>query len=98
MHEEWHGRDPDRDRSAKRANIAPVDGVAYYYLAATITQNTAHPAGVILGDVVVRLPSALGHATDIPFQSGKVFGGMHHFSLVNHPDVYAAMLELLARS
>lgn len=99
VHEEWQGRDPDDGHHDERMDIAPVDGVAYYYLAATITRDAAHPAGVILGDVLVRLPSALGCTTDparrIPFRSGKIFGGMHHFSLVNHPDVYAAMLELL---
>ena len=50
------------------------------------------PMGKLLGDLLVRLPSASGNtaapARRIPFSSGKVFSGMSHVHIANHPDIY----------
>jgi pimeloyl-ACP methyl ester carboxylesterase len=99
--EEWIGRDPDRVFADARRNVPLVDGVGYYFLAATITRDLHHPVGQLLGDLLVRLPSAAGEAPEparrIPFRSGAVFTGMHHVHLANHPDVYEALRDLLAQ-
>ncbi|MBW2210226.1 MAG: alpha/beta hydrolase [Deltaproteobacteria bacterium] len=98
--EEWAGRDPDEVFADARRHVPLVDGVGYYFLAATIARDPAHPLGQLLGDLMVRLPSASGeapeHARRIHFSGGAVFPGMNHIHIANHPDVYEALRDLLA--
>ncbi|UCH29470.1 MAG: hypothetical protein JSV06_00180 [Myxococcales bacterium] len=98
--EEWAGRDPDEVFADARQNIPLVDGVGYYFLAATISRDPEHPLGQILGDLMVRLPSASGEhpepARKIHFSSGAVVPGMNHIHIANHPVVYEALRDLLA--
>ncbi len=97
--EEWAGRDPDAVFADARRNVPLVDGVGYYFLAATIARDPEHPLGQLLGDLMVRLPSASGEAPEparrIHFSSGAVFPGMDHIHIANHPDVYEALRALL---
>ena len=98
--EEWAGKDPDEVFADARRNVPLVDGVGYYFLAATIARDPTHPLGQLLGDLLVRLPSASGeapeHARRIHFSSGAVLPGMNHVHIANHPDVYEALRDLLA--
>ena len=98
--EEWLGRDPDEVFADARRNIPLVDGVGYYFLGATISRDPEHPLGQLLGDLVVRLPSASGESPEparrIHFSSGVVLPGMNHVHIANHPDVYDALRDLLA--
>jgi len=97
---EWAGKDPDEVFADARRNVPLVDGVGYYFLAATISRDPDHPLGQLLGDLLVRLPSASGEAPEparrIHCSSGAVFSGMNHLCIANHPDVYEALRELLA--
>jgi pimeloyl-ACP methyl ester carboxylesterase len=98
--EEWAGKDPDAVFADARRNVPLVDGVGYYFLGATITRDPDHPLGRLLGDLLVRLPSASGAAPEparrIQFSSGAVSPGMNHVRIANHPDVYEALRDLLA--
>jgi pimeloyl-ACP methyl ester carboxylesterase len=100
VHEEWSGKDPDEVFADARHNVPLVDGVGYCFLAATISRDPEHPLGQLLGDLLVRLPSASGAASvparRIPFSSGVVFPGMNHIHIANHPDVYEALRDWLA--
>jgi pimeloyl-ACP methyl ester carboxylesterase len=100
IEEEWAGRDPDAVFADARRNIPLVEGVGYYFLAATISRDPEHPVGQLLGDLMVRLPSAIGEhpepARKIHFSGGTVFPGMNHIHIANHPDVYEALHDLLA--
>ncbi|MFZ5571796.1 MAG: esterase/lipase family protein [Thermodesulfobacteriota bacterium] len=96
--EEWADRDPDRLLENQRCEAPFVDGVAYYFLGATVTRDADHPMGRLLGDLVVRPESAAGTAfvgRRFPFAMNMVFGGMNHFHLANHPDVYAAIRKCI---
>jgi pimeloyl-ACP methyl ester carboxylesterase len=78
--EEWAGKDPDEVFADSRRNVPLVDGVGYYFLAATISRNPGnspgnshgHPPGQLfgqllgqlVGDMIVRLPSATGAASE----------------------------------
>ncbi len=99
LDEEWTGKDPDAVFADARRNVPLVDGVGYYFVAATISRDPEHPVGELLGDLLVRLPSASGHAPEpahrIPFRGGAFVPGMNHVHLANHPDVYAALRGLL---
>lgn len=100
LDEEWAGKDPDAVFDDARRNIPLIDGVGYYFVAATISRDRDHPLGQLLGDLMVRLPSATGAAPEparrIHFQGGRVVAGMSHMHIANHPDVYEALRELLA--
>ena len=101
--EEWLGKNPDSLMDDNRQDVALVDGVGYYFVGAAVTRDTEHPMGVLLGDLLVRLPSATGQAPDstrsIPFRSGRVFSGMNHLHMANHPQVYQVIkLYLQCRS
>lgn len=99
--EEWLGKDPDAVFTNARLNVPLVEGVGYYFFAATLSQDPDHPVGKLLGDILVRLPSACGETVDatrrIPFSSGKVFPGMNHIHMVNHPDIYEVLRDSFAQ-
>ncbi len=74
-----------------------VDGVGYYAVAAIITDDPDHPAGRLLGDLLVRKPSATGDGGErIAFDSHQVFAGMNHLQLANHPAVYEMLYAMMA--
>jgi pimeloyl-ACP methyl ester carboxylesterase len=74
--------------------------VTYGTIAATVTSDPEHPLGRLLGDLLVRVPSATGVA-DVPerhvrFDLGEVVHGVHHLAMLNHPRVYAQVLKFLS--
>ena len=66
----------------------------------TVTQDRRHPVGMLVGDLLVQLPSASGKGRrrEIPFDldKGRHIGGLTHFDLLSHPDVYAQVEHWLA--
>ena len=99
MDDEWMDQNPDAFFENHRQSLPTVKGVGYYFVAATITANPNHPLGILIGDIMVRVPSASGHTADpekrIPFRSGLVFSGMNHLHMANHPDVYNLIRKFL---
>jgi len=97
--EEWNDKDPDAFMNDNRLHLPPVEGVGYFYIAATVTADSKHPMGILLGDIMVRVPSAAGHTANpdrrIPFRSGLVFSGMDHLHMANHPDIYKKIREFI---
>jgi hypothetical protein len=65
----------------------------------TVTRNAHHPLGLLLGDLLVRFSSASGSGLGrvLPFEidKGRHMGGLHHFHLLNHPDVYEQLRHWL---
>lgn len=90
--EEWQDQDADALLDNNRQQVPFVDQVAYSFVASSVTRDPKHPMGRLIGDLLVRLPSAAGAhpepAYRVPFHMGAVFGGLTHFHLANHPDVY----------
>jgi pimeloyl-ACP methyl ester carboxylesterase len=68
-----------------------VDGARYAFIASSVTRDPGHPLGRLVGDLMVRLPSAAGR-----FRLGRVLGGINHVELSNHPEVYAALRDWLS--
>ena len=101
VEEEWSGKDPDKVFADARKIVPLVDGVGYYFFAATITKDPLHPVGRLLGDLLVRVPSASGQAKSatrsIHFTSGKVFPGMDHGHIINHPEIYRVLKDVLSQ-
>jgi len=100
--EDWQGRDPEALRAAACAEVPLLKGAAHHFVAATITQDAAHPLGRLVGDWLVLQPSASGRsrARVIGFRAedGVHLGGMHHLALLNHPRVYEHLREWLSRA
>ncbi|HVP31898.1 MAG TPA: alpha/beta hydrolase [Myxococcota bacterium] len=95
VEEDWRDRDLDALLEDNRHDIPFLDSATHYFIAATITRSHDHPLGVLLGDTLVRLPSASGRgaplARRVPFRDehGLHLGAMSHLELLNHPAVYA---------
>jgi len=96
---EWSDKDPDAFLLNNRLNLPLVDGVGYYFIAATITADPDHPLGILVGDMLVRVASAAGRTADpdrrIPFRTGLIFSGMNHLHMANHPDVYKVIRDII---
>jgi pimeloyl-ACP methyl ester carboxylesterase len=92
VHEDWKDCDPDAFFNDTRSDVAFVDGVHYYFVCSTVFRDPEHPLADLVGDLLVRMPSASGrHRTPercLKFKIGKTFSGMTHMALCNHPDVY----------
>jgi pimeloyl-ACP methyl ester carboxylesterase len=80
---------------AKDPDAPPLSRhIAYYFISATVTRDRDHPLGKLVGDVLVRVPSASGPRTreserhEFAIET-ECFGGIVHHELQNHPDVYA---------
>ncbi len=97
--EEWADRDPDGCLQDHRQHVPLIEGVRCYFIAATFTNNPGHPAGRLLGDMLVCVPSAAGHAAErsrnVLFDSGQILSGMGHLHIANHPEVYQVIRQIL---
>ena len=79
-------------------DIAPLPHARYRLVSATLTKSPRHPMGRIVGDLLVRQPSAYGRKGPAElFPGAEVLhvGGADHFDLLNHEDVEAALLRWL---
>lgn len=92
--EDWHGRDPDALRAKALREIPLLPGATHCFVAATVTRSPSHPAGRLLGDALVLLPSASGRKAG--YVEGIELGGVHHLALLKHPAVYEQLRAWLA--
>jgi len=87
--EDWRGTDVDALLENNRHHIPFLDSATHYFVAATVTKSLSHPLGFVIGDRLVRFPSASGgtaaHARRIPFKAehGHHVGEMTHLRLLN---------------
>ena len=79
--------------------VPPLPHARYRLVAATLTRSASHPLGSLLGDYLVRVPSAHGRGRAVElFPGADVLhvGGAGHFHLLNHPRVHEALHTWLA--
>jgi len=100
--DDWAACDPDGCSHNHRRDVPLLPGASHYAISAAISANPGSPLGALVGDLLVRPGSAHGRrgtSQHVPFPVGHAheFGGMHHFDLLNHPDVWEAMRGLLLR-
>jgi pimeloyl-ACP methyl ester carboxylesterase len=86
-------------RMGLSADVQHLPHARYHLVAATLTESHRHPVSEVLGDLLVRYPSALGKSR----HGREMFPGadvLHvrgdHFDLLNHPQVYDALRTWLA--
>lgn len=93
---DWSDTHPDEFLRDRCAEVPFLDGASYHFVA---TSAAPRPVGMVLGDHLVRPSSASGRGRSrrIPFEpdNGLVMTGLHHFDLLNHPHIYARLLDWL---
>ncbi|GAA4695817.1 permease [Nocardioides conyzicola] len=81
-------------------DVPPLPHARYRLVAATLTARERHPVGHVLGDLLVRPPSAYGrdrYGQELfPDATVLHLGRTDHFGLLNHPEVHTALREWLA--
>lgn len=99
--EDWHDCDPDEYLRDRCQEVPFLPDANYYFIAATLYEGRM---GALLGDLLVRVPSASGRGTDngrwIPFEvdNGHELSGLSHFDLLNHPAVYKQLRTWITRA
>lgn len=86
-------------RRGLAADVQHLPHARYHLVAATLAGSHRHPVSEVLGDLLVRYPSAVGR----PRRGREMFPGadvLHvpgtdHFGLLNHPDVYSSLKSWL---
>lgn len=83
-------------------DVPLLEGACHHAVAATLTRRSDHPAGRILGDLLVTSGSASGSGwrgrrLALDPGHGRELGGITHFALLNHPQVDELLREWLAR-
>lgn len=80
-------------------DVPPLPRARYRLVAATLTERERHPVGHVVGDLLVRPPSAYGRDRRgrelFPGADVLHLGRTDHFGLLNHPDVHDALREWL---
>lgn len=81
-------------------DVPPLPHACYHLVAATVTASRRHPVGHLVGDLLVRPPSACGedpHGRRL-FPTADVLhiGRTDHFGILNHPRVLEALRGWLA--
>lgn len=98
--EDWLGKDPDALDLPSAREIPLLPGVTYSFVSATITRDPEHPVGRLIGDLLVRIPSSEGDATQeqtFEIETAR-FGGVMHHQLQNHPAIYEVVRAAVARA
>ena len=92
VEEDWCDCDPDEFLRDRCCEVPFLPTATYYFIGATIARDVDSPFGSLVGDLLVRYPSAsgIGRRRRIPFEieNGRHLGGLNHIQLLNHPAVY----------
>lgn len=92
--DEWKGRDPDEFLKNRRKPVELLPHARHYTVAGTLNRDLDHPVTKAIGDILVRIPSAVPPASGVKnapvfeAENQVVFPGLHHFALAAHPKVY----------
>lgn len=93
--EDWRGMDADALERRAVQEIPLLAGADHYFVTASFTRSPRHPLGRFIGDGLVLTPSGAGRsrARRLGFaeDNGLHVPGAHHFALLNHEAVYAAL-------
>jgi hypothetical protein len=91
VEEDWCDCDPDEFLRDRCREVPFLPDAHYYFIGSTLSG----PLGRVLGDLLVRMPSASGRGNGrgrrIAFEvdHGQELSGLTHFDLLGHPAVYA---------
>lgn len=95
LDDEWRDADPDALLANARRELSLLESAAYHFVSATIMRDPRHPVARLVGDTLVRVPSASGHPAWR--RSTRAIGSVSHLRLLNHPAVYAQLRDWLSQ-
>lgn len=74
-----------------------IGTISQHFIAGTVTTASTHPIGRLVGDLVVRVPSATGKGRrrSVEASDVQVVGGRHHAGLLGDPTVATQIREWL---
>jgi len=100
-HEEWKDHNPDEFLTSHREKISLLQGAKHYAIAGTIPNNPDGVASNIIGDALVRKPSALiddmqkEYGNQLKSDNIQTFPGVNHINLGHNLDVYKQIKKWL---
>jgi pimeloyl-ACP methyl ester carboxylesterase len=101
VEEDWRDVDPDALPRDNCTDVPFLPHAGHYFIGATLARQHDSPLAAVLGDLVVPYRSAAGKGDrrHLPFESGngRHLGGLHHFDLLNHPEVHDQLCAWLER-
>lgn len=102
LDEDWGATSRFERSGDRRQPLLLAEGVEYYALAATRTEQAGILANKLVGDGLVPIESALGQHADadlclaIGEDNKAVLYGMNHFDLLSRPEVFVQLRSWLA--
>lgn len=99
--QDWCARDPDHPERVTPTTVPLPRATRAFYAAASLGRRQGDFADRWLGDLLVPVKSATGAARKPSRRvwetadDGRIFFGMNHFEIMNHPQVYQALSEWL---
>jgi pimeloyl-ACP methyl ester carboxylesterase len=99
LDEDWSGHDMDSIGHDKRRTVPLLENVDYYFAAATLGKDLNDPIGHFIGDLLVRLDSAVGshqdglRHVDIKSENCRVFHEKNHFDLIDDARVHQQVVD-----
>jgi len=99
LDEDWQGHNPDQPRPDTRRLVPLLPDVDYYFAAASVGRHEHDPLGQLLGDLLVRLDSAVGaHKDDlrklaIKPENCQVFHQKNHLDLLDDERVHRQIID-----
>jgi pimeloyl-ACP methyl ester carboxylesterase len=100
VEDDWRGEDPRKLLDDRRSQVPLPRDCTHTFIAATVTQDPAHPIGWALGDLLVRTDSGIGRHRErsipVPPGSSIHIGRLTHFDLLDHPLVYERVRNVLS--
>lgn len=97
---DWTARDLDALGPAEHTHVPLHDGARHFVVLATLSPDPSGRLADLLGDLLVPPCSASGDTGGddrLAFPPDHVhrLGGLHHFDLLNHPQIYAQIRRWL---
>jgi len=92
-HADWRGVDMDNSFENRRSALPRLPQVRYHFIGSSIGESESHWLGKLIGDGLVRLPSST--AQQLADADTAVLYRAHHLRLLNHPAVYAQIVQRL---
>ncbi len=104
LDEDWQSDGTGQPLPERRRTVPLLPNVDYYFAAATVGRDSQDPLGHLLGDLLVRLDSAVGSHRDdlrqlaIKPENCRVFHNKNHFDLLHDESVHRQIIDWFSAS
>jgi pimeloyl-ACP methyl ester carboxylesterase len=96
LDEDWKGLDLDAPGKRRPRRVPLRPSMAHYLIAGSLTKSENHLLSRLIGDALVRLPSATapGRKAALPAEHFALLPGVNHMQLARCPQVYAVLRKV----